>query len=112
MREWLAPEERFRLILAAGARGDEAERDRLRHSGERITLRMEDHAPWAHAFDELAMIEFRPGPAFRPEGMLSWLRRTRPEGKPEPSMTDLVCPQRFAEDLDEVFRQRVEWWGG
>jgi hypothetical protein len=33
----LTPEERFRLILAAGSRGDEAERDRLVSTGQRIT---------------------------------------------------------------------------
>jgi hypothetical protein len=54
----LTPEERFRLILAAGARGDEAEQDRLRSASERITLSMQDHAPYAHAFEELAFLVF------------------------------------------------------
>src|SRR5262245_29894012 len=54
----LTPEERFRLILAAGGRGDEAERDRLVNAGERITLSMPDHSPYAHAFDELARLIF------------------------------------------------------
>jgi hypothetical protein len=54
----LTPEERFRLILAAGSRGDEAERDRLVNSGGRIALSMQDHAPYAHAFDELAFLIF------------------------------------------------------
>jgi hypothetical protein len=54
----LTPEERFRLILAAGARGDEVERDRLVRAGRRITLSVQDHAPYAHAFEELARMLF------------------------------------------------------
>ena len=54
----LTPEERFRLILAASGRGDEAERDRLTHAGERITLSMPDHSPYARAFAELADLIF------------------------------------------------------
>jgi hypothetical protein len=54
----LTPEERFRLILAAGARGDEGEQARLAAAGKRITLSMPDHAPYAHAFDELARTTF------------------------------------------------------
>ncbi len=34
----LTPEERFRLIMAASQRGDEAERDRLVQAGSRLTL--------------------------------------------------------------------------
>jgi hypothetical protein len=41
----LTPEERFGLILAAGSRGDQAERDRLVNSGGRIAHSMQDHAP-------------------------------------------------------------------
>jgi hypothetical protein len=54
----LTPEERFRLILAASGRGDEAERDRLIRAGGRITLSFRDHAPYAHAFDDLARLLF------------------------------------------------------
>jgi hypothetical protein len=54
----LAPEERFRLILVARGRGDEAESDRLANSGGRLTLSMYDHVPYVHAFDELAMLVF------------------------------------------------------
>jgi hypothetical protein len=54
----LTPEERFRLILAAGARGDEAEQDRLAAAGQRLTLSVHDHAPFGHAFDELALLTF------------------------------------------------------
>jgi hypothetical protein len=238
----LTPEERFRLILAAGGRGDAAEQDRLRQAAPPITLSASDYSPWSRAFDELALAvfleileetakhhdaferwreaeevgsreldteegldeddqergavaapdleenpdepvcadaspvakaedrslptrtldlylaqgfvlktkaagwkrfcerlsvppfvlwhilpgfervqralellednEFRPGPAFEPEGMLRWLRKIRPKGQPKPSLADLMSPERAAEDLDTVFRQRVAWWGG
>ncbi len=54
----LTPEERFRLILAASGRGDEAERDRLKNAGGRITLSLQDHAPYAQAFGDLALLIF------------------------------------------------------
>lgn len=54
----LTPEERFRLILAAEGRGDEAEQDRLRRTARRIEFSTEEHAPWAHAFNELANLTF------------------------------------------------------
>ena len=54
----LTPEERFRLMVAARARGDAAERDRLINSGQRITVSTQDHAPYARAFDELAFLIF------------------------------------------------------
>jgi hypothetical protein len=54
----LTPEERFRLIMAASGRGDEAERNRLKNAGERILLSIQDHAPYAQAFDELAFLIF------------------------------------------------------
>jgi hypothetical protein len=54
----LAPEERFRLILAASGRGDQAERDRLVRAGRRVTLALQDHAPYAQAFGELALLTF------------------------------------------------------
>jgi hypothetical protein len=54
----LTPEERFRLILAANGRGDEAEQERLVNAGRRITLSMFDHAPFVHAFDEIALLVF------------------------------------------------------
>jgi hypothetical protein len=52
----LGPEERFRLILAAGARGDDAEQERLCQAAPRITLSYSHHAPWARAFDQLATL--------------------------------------------------------
>jgi hypothetical protein len=54
----LTPKERFRLILAARARGDQAEQDRLMSTGQRIHLSLVDHAPYAQAFDELALLIF------------------------------------------------------
>ena len=53
----LTPEERFRLIFAAAARDDEAERDRLARAGGRIHLSLSDHAPHALAFGELALLD-------------------------------------------------------
>ena len=49
----LTPEERFRLIMAANDRGDEAEGNRLMNAGQRIQFSCADHAPYAHAFHEL-----------------------------------------------------------
>src|SRR5207253_2622380 len=51
----LKPEERFRLILAASGRNDEAERDRLVNAASRITLSFRNHWPYSQAFDELAL---------------------------------------------------------
>ncbi len=55
---FLTPAERFRLILAASGRGDDAERDRLVNSCQRINLSMPDHAPYAEALQELAHLIF------------------------------------------------------
>jgi hypothetical protein len=54
----LTPEERFRLILAAAGRGDEAEQDRLANAGGRVTRIMQDHAPHAIAFNDLGLHTF------------------------------------------------------
>src|SRR5437667_8713220 len=54
----LSPEERFRLILAASGRNDEAERDRLVNAAPRITLSFHDHWPYSQAFDELALLVY------------------------------------------------------
>jgi hypothetical protein len=54
----LTPEERFRLILAASGRGDEAERDRLGRAGRKISLSMQDHSPYALALNELGLLAF------------------------------------------------------
>lgn len=52
----LTPEERFRLIAAAGARGDDVEQERLTRVARRLTLSMPDHAPFCHAFNELSLL--------------------------------------------------------
>lgn len=52
------PEERFRLIVAASARGDEVESDRLQRSAMRLTLVTGEHVPWSHAFQELALLVY------------------------------------------------------
>jgi hypothetical protein len=54
----LKPEERFRLILAASGRGDFAETERLAAASKSLELKVQDYAPWARAFTELAMIMF------------------------------------------------------
>jgi hypothetical protein len=54
----LTPEERFQLILAASGRGDEAERERLVRVGQWIKLALPDHAPYAHALNELALLTY------------------------------------------------------
>jgi hypothetical protein len=82
-------------------------------------LNIPPFALWQHlpGFDRLQLAiellqdnEFRPGPAFRPEAMLRYLRSFRDQ--PEPSPENLICPERLAADLDSLFRQRVQWWGG
>jgi len=50
----LTAEERFRLILSAGGRGDAVEQGRLVEASGRITLSTQDHVPYADAFQELA----------------------------------------------------------
>jgi hypothetical protein len=52
----LTPEERFRLIVAASDRGDDAERARLTNASKRITFSNMDYSPFTHAFQELAMV--------------------------------------------------------
>lgn len=55
---YLRPRERFRLVLAAGARGDENEVDQLVKSSPKLNLSMPEHAPHSHAFDDVAHILF------------------------------------------------------
>jgi hypothetical protein len=52
----LTPEERFRLVLAAGSRDDEAELDRLANASKRITFSTMDYSPFSHALHELAVL--------------------------------------------------------
>lgn len=52
------PEERFRLIYAAGSRDDSTEQSRLRQSGGTVTRSFAAHVPSAHAFLELSQTYF------------------------------------------------------
>jgi hypothetical protein len=54
----LTAEERFRLIAAAGARGDTVEQDRLGKASPHVSFSTRDYTPWARAFDEIATITF------------------------------------------------------
>ena len=54
----LTAEERFRLLMAALGRGDDVEHAQLCRAGRRITLSMDDHAPYAIAFNKAALIQF------------------------------------------------------
>jgi hypothetical protein len=54
----LSAEERFRLILAACSRNDEAEADRLRNVGKRIALSILDHSPYVDAFQDLLFVNY------------------------------------------------------
>lgn len=70
----LTPEERFRLILAASGRGDDAGRGRLVNSAARRTYAERDFAPYAIAIDvitPLIYLEFLEAAAFCEE---AWLR--------------------------------------
>lgn len=54
----LEPSERFRLMVAAGARGDRAEQERLSRTGGRIHLIMRDDGPWLRAWEELSTLVY------------------------------------------------------
>jgi hypothetical protein len=54
----LSAEERFRLIVAARDRGDEAEQQRLSNASKRITFSNVDYSPFAQALQELAILIF------------------------------------------------------
>jgi hypothetical protein len=54
----LTPEERFRLILAAGGRGDKVEQGRLIAAGRSHSISVQDHAPFALAFQDVEMLVF------------------------------------------------------
>jgi hypothetical protein len=193
---FISPEERFRLIMAASSRRDEVERDRLAKSGTRMTVSIQDHAPFALAFSEVGTMmyidlvedasmylssymdrgetefsdddepteeemaawekDFRfrlaegyllkakadgwklfcerlnvppfviwehlPGferlqislrlaekAAFVPEGFLCWLNEGLPAGCPEMTVIPYTA-QKAANELEEMFRERVGWW--
>ncbi len=52
------PEERFRLILAAGGRNDDAERDRLVGASPRVARTLPDYYPFVEAFQEITLHSF------------------------------------------------------
>jgi hypothetical protein len=52
----LTPEERFRLIMAASDRGDEAETERLTNAAKPVAFSKPDHAPYAHAFEDVLLM--------------------------------------------------------
>ncbi len=214
----LTAEQRFKLILAASARGDEAERTRIGNAGPLMTLSAPDHYPFANAFAELGRLilielvedaafyrdtldmvnesdqdeadppeasegdaegkppgrgrrgraqdhlspawvrsleisyaaayvlrtkadgwklfcerlnvppfllwEGLPGfdrlqraldlaekGAFRPDGFLAWLNRTRPAG--DPLLTEMpLTVERLASAAEETYRECAGWWGG
>jgi hypothetical protein len=54
----LTPEERFRLILSASGRGDRDEADRLARACGRISMSMQDYAPYAKALMEVAFVTY------------------------------------------------------
>jgi hypothetical protein len=54
----LSAEERFRLIVAAGDRGDEAEQQRLSNASKIITFSNVDYSPFTQALRELAILTF------------------------------------------------------
>jgi hypothetical protein len=49
--------------------------------------------------------------AFTPEGFLRWMNRIRPKGKPELTKV-LLTAEAIAKELEEIFREKVQWWGG
>src|SRR5262249_23653174 len=54
----LTPGERFRLVLAARGRNDDAEEDRLIYSGTTVAVRMRDVFPHLMAFQTVSMLAF------------------------------------------------------
>jgi hypothetical protein len=54
----LTPEERWRLIVAADARGDAAEENRLANAAQRLHFSSPDFSPYGKAFFEVALVVF------------------------------------------------------
>ena len=54
----LAPEERFRLVFAAGARQDDVEQQRLMRSAPKKKFVVGDYIPYSNAFDEVAQLAY------------------------------------------------------
>jgi hypothetical protein len=54
----LTVEERYRLIMAAVGRGDDAEKDRLANAARRTLFSVADYGPFIRAFGELALLTY------------------------------------------------------
>lgn len=54
----LTPEERFRLLLLAEARGDTTEADYLEAAASNRQWVAREHIPWRRAFDEMVVFTF------------------------------------------------------
>jgi hypothetical protein len=50
--------------------------------------------------------------AFFPEGMAEWLNTIRPDGGREATVENLMSAEKVADELNKMFRQCVNWWGG
>ena len=59
-----------------------------------------------------AAIKLADKDAFGPAEMVRWLNEARPAEKPELSEADILSIEKCANDLDLMFRDRVQWWGG
>jgi hypothetical protein len=49
--------------------------------------------------------------AFTLEGFLRWMNRIRPRGKPKLTEVALTA-EAVAREMQEIYRDRVQWWGG
>jgi hypothetical protein len=106
----LTAEERFRLIMAAVGRHDEAEQDRLIRAGSRITLSVPDQAPYAQAFDTMALNVFidlleeaaRYNDAF--ERFERWYEADETDVCPEGRLFDMVLASGY------MLTARLEGW--
>ena len=52
-----------------------------------------------------------PAPVFRPEGMLAFLNRNRPDGQQGVTMAAVMTPAAVAQELMTFFDARADWWG-
>lgn len=104
----LTPEERFRLIVAANDRGDEAESSRLCRAAEKLHLSTPDHTPWSHAFEEMAtlvFIELLEEVSRHQEAFQRWSNADEFDAPPQVSrMLDLYKVQGF------VLQVKIDGW--
>ncbi len=101
----LTPDERFRLVLAARGRGDEAEEGRLIHSGSMTAVRMRDVFPHLLAFQTVAMLAFVELLDHAADAEIAWLAA-------ESSAEDDEGSERWAR-MAKIFgyRLRIKWLG-